>query len=77
MLYSITLTCINCVAVASDGLAKLWDCGSSKCLSDLISLNTTINSCSLGTSFEWHSPQTVGEQEFTQLFMVKILFHRI
>ena len=51
------------LAVASDGLAKLWDCGSSKCLSDLISLNTAINTCSLGISHEQQGTQvqTVGQ----------------
>ena len=49
------------IAVASDGMAKLWDCGDSKCLSDLVRLNTAINSCSLGTSHDQHSAQTVGQ----------------
>jgi len=40
------------VAVAADGVARLWDCGSAKGISDLANLGTVINGCALGVSPE-------------------------
>ena len=40
------------VAVAADGVARLWDCGSAKAISDLANLGTVINGCALGVSPE-------------------------
>ena len=48
------------VAVAADGVAKLWDCGSAKCISDLANLGTAINCCTLGVF-----PEQVHQQNIT------------
>jgi proteasomal ATPase-associated factor 1 len=40
----------NFVSVSRDGTARLWDCGTGRCLDKLTSIRQPINSCSLSAS---------------------------
>lgn len=51
--------CVFLPAVSSDGTARLWDCGSGRCLSTLAKVRCPINSCALAAS------SIVGERNTT------------
>lgn len=62
------------LAVSSDGTAKLWDCGSAKCLDTLMTTGSAINACTLATDtslLEKNGLPPEGELGFVGIFLAR------
>lgn len=67
-------TVSHLAAVSSDGSAKLWDCGSGSCITDLISTQCPINACALSTSAVMAEKNTTEPPGITNVGMYSYMY---